>query len=639
MKLITLGLAALISVMTSSAQAQSDVSRDAATYGALPYVSEAAISPDGRTIAQIQSVGGGKRAVVFLDLDGGKAPVGMGLENAKARDLVWAGPDHVMLLVSAAVKESFGDGLKTYEIWRWFLIDREARRKSVLFKSGSGYFYFLNGGSIRCVDGLDPNMIVMSLGGSQYTVDLRTGSEKPRASIKGANGFLIYDSDCNPAVDVEWDSKKEELKFSLPGAIDQFKLKSVMKMDEEAYESVDDFGFLGKPDEIGAIGLDGEFLALRRINVTKGSFTEEGLRISGLDIGSTIVDPFSNEIVGVRYVDDLPRAKFFAGRLNDLQQTAAKAFPDASAVVKSWSRDLTRIVIEVNYPDHPDQFFLFEPEKKAIGAIGSTYPKLDGRLQPRRRKFDYVASDGIEVQGYLTDMPGASENARPLIVLPHGGPEARDNLKFDWWASFYAANGYLVYQPNFRGSFGYGEAFRRSGDGQWGRKMQDDISEGVRRLTALGTVDPARVCIVGASYGGYAALAGATLTPDLYACAVSVNGVSNLPTLIASESDSAEKYWTKRIGSIFKDKAAIEAVSPAKQVSKKTPPILLVVSSEDIVVPPGQSLIMRRALEGARRPVEMVTLKNEDHWLSNEATRIEMLEKSLDFINRHIGPK
>jgi dipeptidyl aminopeptidase/acylaminoacyl peptidase len=169
--------------------------------------------------------------------------------------------------------------------------------------------------------------------------------------------------------------------------------------------------------------------------------------------------------------------------------------------------------------------------------------------------------------------------------------------------------------------------------------MQDDISEGVRRLTALGTVDPARVCIVGASYGGYAALAGATLTPDLYACAVSVNGVSNLPTLIASESDSAEKYWTKRIGSIFKDKAAIEAVSPAKQVSKKTPPILLVVSSEDIVVPPGQSLIMRRALEGARRPVEMVTLKNEDHWLSNEATRIEMLEKSLDFINRHIGPK
>ncbi len=347
--------------------------------------------------------------------------------------------------------------------------------------------------------------------------------------------------------------------------------------------------------------------------------------------------PYTDTIVGIGHTDDLPRARFFADPLKSLQEKSEKAFKGASAVVTSWSRDYSRAVVEVSYADHPGQNFLFEPARKSLSVIGSAYPKLDGLRQPVRTKYDYAASDGINVPGYLTTPVGGAAGARPLIVLPHGGPAARDTMSFDWWASFYAANGYLVYQPNFRGSFGYGEAFRKAGDGQWGRKMQDDISDGVKALIAGGIADPARVCIVGASYGGYAALAGATLTPELYACAVSVNGVSNLPALIASENESEEKYWTKRIGSIFKDKDAIAAVSPVKQVSKATPPIMLIQSSDDIVVPPGQSVLMRKALEEADRPVVYVTLEGDDHWLSKEKTRIEMLETSLAFINKHVG--
>ena len=127
----------------------------------------------------------------------------------------------------------------------------------------------------------------------------------------------------------------------------------------------------------------------------------------------------------------------------------------------------------------------------------------------------------------------------PLVVFPHGGPESRDNMAFDWWAGFYAARGYAVYQPNFRGSSGYGFKFRTAGLGQWGRAMQRDITEGVNKLVADGVADGDRICIVGASYGGYAALAGATLTPDLYACAISVNGVTDLLAMLGEESKSS----------------------------------------------------------------------------------------------------
>jgi len=614
---------------------------DAAIFGALPHVSEAAISPDGRTIAQLQALGGGRRAVVFVDVDGKTAPVGMELENAKARDLRWAGDDHVMLLVSGSIEESFGDGLKTYELWRWFIIDRQAKTKSIPFRAWRrGVFYF-GSGDIECFGGDDPSSIVMGHQNphSLFSINLANGSEKLLQRGEAATYDWVLNSDCEPVLRLDYDASKEEIRFFAAKSGGGYEFKSAIKSKRGDYLTIRDVGLEAATGAPVALALDGDVRALRRLDLDAGALKAGGENAGGFDLSATVIDPFSDRIVGVRYVDDFPRARFFAEPLAGLQQKASGAFKGASAVITSWSRDYARLVVEVTYADHPPQNFLFEPASKSMTVVGSTYPKLDGQPQPIREKFDYVASDGVKAPGYLTVPVNAASGPHPLIVLPHGGPAARDHLGFDWWASFYAANGYLVYQPNFRGSFGYGATFREAGDGQWGRKMQDDISEGVRKLIADGRADGARVCIVGASYGGYAALAGATLTPDLYACAVSVNGISNLPAIIASESDSVEKFWTKRIGSIFKDKDAIAAVSPSKQVSKATPPVMLIQSTDDIVVPPGQSVIMRKALEDARRPVVYATLKGEDHWLSHEKTRVEMLDVSLAFINTHIGPK
>lgn len=615
--------------------------RDAAVYGALPHVSETSISPDGKTLAQIQSLGDGKRAVVFIDMENKAAPVGMGIDDAKARDLVWAGPDHVMLLVSASVEESFGDGLKTYEIWRWFVIDRAAKKKSILFKSAKYNYYYFGAGSIQCFGAADPQSIAMTDAGGAYlySIDLASGSEKQLRPGDPKTYDWVLDGECEPLLRIDYDAAKEEIRFNAPNEAGRLVFTSSIKSKKGEFDTISDIGVSASTGEFAGLAQDGDFMALRGLDIENGALEAGGEGAPGFDVNSVIIDPHTDRISGIGFTDDFPRSRFLVEPLKSLQEKAQRAFKDASARLTSWSRDYSRAVVAVVYADHPEQFFLFEPEKKSVSLIGSAYPKLDGRAQPARSKFDYVATDGTRVPGYLTTPVGEATGPRPLIVLPHGGPAARDDLGFDWWASFYAANGYLVYQPNFRGSYGYGEMFRKAGDGQWGRKMQDDISEGVKELIKKEIVDASRVCIVGASYGGYAALAGATLTPELYACAVSVNGVSNLPALISSEYESVEKYWTKRIGSIFKDKDALAAVSPVRQVSGATPPIMLIESTDDVVVPTGQSILMRKALEEAKRSVVYLTLEGEDHWLSREKTRVEMLEKSLAFINEHIGAK
>jgi dienelactone hydrolase len=622
-------------IFARPADAQSPVIREAKVFGALPHVSETAISPNGRMIAQIQRTPDGGRAIAFIDLGGELKPVGVGLENGKARSLRWVGDGHVMLLVSDTLKASYGKGIETFEIWRWFIIDKEAKTKSIPFRSWRRNYFYSGAGWIKCIkDGA----VVMAHQQpySLYSVELSNGSEKLVESGDSDTFDWILNSACDPIVRLDYDQKKEQIELHARKEGGGYELKSAIKSKIGEFDAVTDLAVLNAEGEIAGLAQLGDLMALRRIDTSSGEFRQGGEGPASHDVSSTIVDPFTNRIVGFRYIDDLPRARYLVEPLNELQSKAAAAIKGGSAVITSWSRDYARVIVEVTYPDHPDQTLLFEPKNKSMSVIGSSYPALDGREQPKREKYDYVASDGVRVPGYLTEPVGAKSPA-PLIVLPHGGPAARDNQGFDWWASFYASNGYRVYQPNFRGSYGYGEAFRLAGDNQWGRKMQDDISEGVRKLVADGIADPKRICIVGASYGGYAALAGATLTPDLYACAVSVNGVSNLPTLIASENESSEKYWTNRIGSIFKDKVAIAAISPEKQVSKSTPPVLLLHATNDIIVPPGQSLLMKRALERAGRPAEHQVLEDEDHWLSNEPTRIEMLEKTLAFINKHIG--
>src|SRR5690606_14537839 len=222
--------------------------------------------------------------------------------------------------------------------------------------------------------------------------------------------------------------------------------------------------------------------------------------------------------------------------------------------------------------------------------------------------FEYTAADGLEMDGVLTLPPGLEPANLPLVVMPHGGPRLHDEVEFDWWAQAFASRGYAVFQPNFRGSTNRDSAFVRAGNGEWGRKMQTDISDGVAALARQGIVDPARACIVGASYGGYAALAGVTLQQGLYKCAVAVAPVADLGSLFADEGGTSNRSGMLR-RSLLEElgpRSGFDAISPRRQAARADAPILLIHGRDDTVVPFDQSDNMAHALRAAGKPYKLV---------------------------------
>jgi dipeptidyl aminopeptidase/acylaminoacyl peptidase len=272
-------------------------------------------------------------------------------------------------------------------------------------------------------------------------------------------------------------------------------------------------------------------------------------------------------------------------------------------------------------------------------SLGDVYAGITERYETR--PLTYPAADGLEIRAYLTLPPGKEPMQLPLVVLVHGGPAARDTADFDWWPQALASQGYAVLQANFRGS-ALGTEFMSAGFGEWGRKMQTDLSDGVRHLAQEGTIDPARVCIMGASYGGYAALAGVTLDPGVYRCAVSVAGVGDLERMLqwerANSSEQAQRFWDRFMGVDGPKDPAVRAISPAENAAAADAPVLLIHGKDDTIVPYAQSEAMLRALRRADKNVELVTLKREDHWLSRGETRVQMLQASTAFLRLHNPP-
>jgi dipeptidyl aminopeptidase/acylaminoacyl peptidase len=277
--------------------------------------------------------------------------------------------------------------------------------------------------------------------------------------------------------------------------------------------------------------------------------------------------------------------------------------------------------------------------------LGPAYRGIDASDVARVKFIHYLAGDGTSIPAYLTLPNGRAAAHLPLVVFPHGGPLAEDSPGFDWWAQAMASRGYAVLQPEFRGSDGYGWSHAVAGFGQWGRKMQTDLSDGVRFLASEHIVDPKRVCIVGGSYGGYTALAGPTLDRGVYRCAVSVAGISDPRAFLRwiehreAKSDSLPiRFWTRFMGVENGDDPKLSEISPLSHADNADAPILLIHGSDDTVVPIEQSEAMADALKAAGKPVEFVKLKSEDHWLSRSETREQMLTATVEFLERNNPP-
>ncbi|MES1201714.1 MAG: S9 family peptidase [Pseudomonadota bacterium] len=268
-------------------------------------------------------------------------------------------------------------------------------------------------------------------------------------------------------------------------------------------------------------------------------------------------------------------------------------------------------------PTEPGAYYLYDRAHASIDLLATSYPNLDPETLSPTEVVHYTARDGVDLWAYVTARPGVT-GMRPMIVLPHGGPEARDDYGYDSFAQFLASRGYVVLQPNFRGSSGFGRTFANAGHHQWGLRMQEDVTDAVKHMVDAGVADQHRICIVGGSYGGYAALVGAALTPDLYRCAISISGVSDLLEFLRAERDDGTQtinyqYWINSIGDPRTNREQLMATSPRRIAASVHVPVLLVHGEWDSVVPIHQSNLMVDALNHSGNRTRLIRVPQEGH--------------------------
>ncbi len=359
-----------------------------------------------------------------------------------------------------------------------------------------------------------------------------------------------------------------------------------------------------------------------------------------VDVASLISSKKRKVITGAVYTTDRSYYHFFDAERKELQDTLEALFPGKNVAVRQMDDEERRVIFSIYGDRTRGTTYLYDRETKKLDKLADLAPWLKEEHMAPMMPIQYKSRDGLTIHGYLTLPSGVASKDLPVVVNPHGGPSARDTWGFDSEAQFLANRGAAVLHVNFRGSTGYGKAFWQAGFKQWGRAMQDDITDGVHWLIEQGIADKNRVAIYGASYGGYAALAGAIFTPDLYACAVDYVGVSNIFTLL----DSIPPYWEpfremeyEEIGHPEKDKELLTAISPVFHADKIRIPLLVAQGANDPRVKKAESDQIVEAVRKAGKDVVYIVKDNEGHGFHNEENRFDFYRAMEQFFRKHLG--
>lgn len=350
--------------------------------------------------------------------------------------------------------------------------------------------------------------------------------------------------------------------------------------------------------------------------------------------GSLIYSRKTRDVIGIRHSNSSNGRIYWDNAVSKFQEALNQALPDSDNYLVDFSEDENRYILYTENDYTPGMYYLGNRKAKTLRAVFEQYADLVPEILTEHALVSYTARDGTEIEGYLT-VPRDIEGPVPTILHPHGGPGARESDGFDYWTSFFANRGYAVFRPNFRGSTGYGYEFAQSQMQGWGLTMQDDLTDAALWLVKENIADPQRMCIVGASYGGYAAAMAAVKTPDLFKCAVSFAGVMNLKTLVRkSRKYVNRKFVKKQIGDESDD---LEARSPYYHAAKIKIPILLLHGEDDRVVDVGQSRNFAEELEDLDKKVEYIELENGDHYLSIQRNRHAVFKAMDRFLKQHLN--
>ncbi|MEX2124610.1 MAG: prolyl oligopeptidase family serine peptidase [Woeseia sp.] len=634
----------LLAVLWLTASVADEIPLEA--YGKLPTISSMALSPSGTRVAFRRS--DDKMDVLAVhDLTDNRFLGGVDVSATNPRWITFIDDDHVILFASEAHRlfryrrihefsGAFVFNVKSGEVRQLLTRSREIYPHQtglgrIIGHSGDRkYLYmpaFLGGD-----DGGMPRYGILK-------VDLERNTDRVinKGTVNTIDWFV--DDEGNPLVQAEMNDSRD---------IHRLYVRDGNKRELlHEYRTEQPLGLTGlTPDRraivLTAISDDTGFASYHAIDLGDGDAREQIFGREGVSAERPLVG-LDRLVHGVEYSGFLPSYGFLDSEL-ERRVTAIQSSVDGTAAsLVSWTPDFGTLLFELSGGWNSGIYMLVSRDAAEPRFLSTSRPDIPPEAVVPTGIFEYEARDGLTIPALLTAKAEVLESGRAsLVVFPHGGPESYDRFGFDWLVQYFASRGHAVLQPQFRGSSGFGGALRRAGYGEWGRKMSTDLDDGVQSLIDEGIVDPQRVCMVGISYGGYAALAAGAFSPFDYQCIASVNGVSDLPEMLSEargrygSNHWVVDYWQNQFGSETAERAALEAISPAGHAGAFRVPVLLLHGRDDAVVPLNQSTRMEKALKRAKKPVTLVRLDGEDHYLSCGETRIAALRAIADFVEEHL---
>lgn len=595
------------------------------------------LSPDGKHLAITNNSGFGP-SVLVIDTLGKRPPDTIKFSDVKHINWVSWATDNRMLIsmtMEASVRLPAGyvsvsqDGdrsrnLQGVRYARIMAIDRTGKNAVGMLSNAKRQMKSnIDLTRVTSVLPNDPDHILVPVAQKSltlYKVNIHTGEAKKIE--RGSRTTYAWDVDQQgyPIARYDYSSSRRFVRIftRAPGQKKWEKLAIVRQEDLKKFSPV------GTTDDPGIIYVsaapDGyDKAGLFRYDLSEKKFLDNVAAHDDVDIYSALIDAAGNYI-GSGFYEDRLTYKFADPALDTHLNFVNDYFEDDhNVVINEVSANGEKWLLFVTGPQQRGSYYLYDLSRRKVDFAGGTNSGRNSKSIGETEAITYKARDGQMINAYLTHPANKNHGAAPLIVLPHGGPEVRDIYGFDPMVQFLASRGYRVFQPNFRGSAGYGKTFAKAGYGEWGGLMQDDITDGVNHLIKTGKAQSGNICIAGVSYGGYAALMGAVKTSELYQCAVSINGISDLKAMIDYDKDFYGKdsevyaYVKKQMGDPKKDADRIRATSPITHAANLNLPLLIIHGEKDKVVPVKQSQAMIKALKVNGKSVTYVELQGVNH--------------------------
>jgi dipeptidyl aminopeptidase/acylaminoacyl peptidase len=661
------GPAASAAVVAASPPASAPTAPPAAPAGAppppstedfarLPLLEDLELSPDGKRIAGLMNIDD-QTVLITRPADGNEIRTVLKTDNQRFhfRWIHWVGNDRLVASVGFAAR-------------RYFVGTQETRLLSVR-ADGTGLIElvkaapFGRGGTAQIQDAVvdwlpdDGRHILLQLpdenGGAPavFRVDVETGRRHMVHAPQRNVWQWITDASHRVRVGVRSDEGEYEILACDPEGKNW---RTLWKFKGRAREAVWPLGFGRQPQELYVLADHQGRSAIFTVDLGSADL-KRTLRLAhpehDLD-GHLMHSPATGDVTGLRSdgvdADGEARTEIWDPQWRALAVAIDKGLPERSNRLRRFSRDEQRYIVHSTGNGQPGQYYLGDRKTGELVLLADQHGQLDPQHLAGKQFVEIRARDGLKLAAYLSLPDGASRPANapprprklPLVLLPHGGPHARDNADFDVETEFLASRGYAVLQVNFRGSWGYGHDFMAAGLQRWGLEMQDDLTDAAQWAVDQGVADPARMCIVGSSYGGYAALMGVVKTPRLFRCAASFAGVTDLIDLIQHHGDyiGGTAAMREQLGSAWGDRARLRATSPALQAERIEVPVLLVHGTADRSVPVEQSRDMAKALRSAGKPHRYIEQQDGDHHLSRYTHRLEYYRALEAFLAEHLGP-